>query len=95
MHFELRKAATTTFSILSKNTLAQKSPTLWLGRSHVALPCSLEEEPDDKHLKACHCNHDQTLQYAEVKDALLCASYGGEVSVLSDAEVFLVSVDGR
>lgn len=55
----------------------------------------MEKEPHNEDLQASHCDHDQALQYAEVENTLLRAPHRGEVPVLSRAEVFLVSVDGR
>ena len=58
------------------------------------LPRALKEESYNKHLKARHRNHHQTLQDAEVEDAALSAPHGGEIAVLPRAEVLLVAVDG-
>lgn len=82
------------FKIHSSKILYSWS-TSSLSRSHVALSCALEKEPHYEDLQASHCDHNQTLQDAEVEDTLLRASYGREISVFSGAEVFLVSVDGR
>lgn len=54
----------------------------------------LEEESDDKDLQTTHGNHHGALDQAEVDDSSLRASDGAEVSVLSRAEVLLVSCDG-
>lgn len=64
-------------------------------RSYVALPCALEEEPDNKDLKSAHADDQQDLNQAEVDDPFLCAADGAEVAVLAGAKVFLIPGDGR
>lgn len=62
--------------------------------SYVALPRTLEEEADNKHLQSSHGHDHQNLDDAEVDDSLFCAADGAEVAVLTGAEVFLVAGDG-
>jgi hypothetical protein len=59
----------------------------------LTLAPSLEEHSDDKDLQTSHADHHQTLNDGEVEDSLLCASDGGEVSVLASSEVFLLTGD--
>lgn len=92
MHFELPGATTLPHSVSCLKIHSAKN--LYI-RSYVALSSALEKEPHYEDLQASHCDHDHTLQNAEVEYTLFRASYGGEVSVFSCAEVFLVSVDGR
>jgi hypothetical protein len=63
-------------------------------RLYVALPRTLEEEPNDKNLEGAHGNDESNLDEAEVNDPLLRAADRAEVSVLSGAEVLLVPGDG-
>lgn len=55
----------------------------------------LEEESNNKDLKAAHSNHHDDLNQAEIDYSRLGASDGAEVSVLTGTEVFLVSGDRR
>lgn len=55
----------------------------------------LEEEADDKDLQRAHGDDEGDLDHTETDNALLGALDGCEVSVLTCAEVFLVSGDGR
>lgn len=58
---------------------------------YVALPCALEEEPDDKDLESTHADDEAGLYQAEVDNPLLGAPDGTEVAVLTCAEILLVS----
>lgn len=58
---------------------------------YVALPCALEEEPDNKDLEGTHADDEAGLDQAEVDDPFLGAPHGAEVAVLTRAEVLLVS----
>lgn len=58
---------------------------------YVALPCALEEKPDDKYLESTHADDEPGLDQAEVDNPLLSAPDGAEVAVLTCAEVLLVS----
>ena len=51
----------------------------------------LEEEPHDKYLQPGHAHHHQALNHAEVEDPPLSAPNCAEISVLSRAEVLLIS----
>ena len=55
---------------------------------------NLEEEADDENLQGTHADHHGALDETEVDDPALGASDGAEVSVLSRAEILLVSRDG-
>lgn len=59
----------------------------------LTLAPSLEEHSDDKDLQTGHADHHQTLNDGKVEDSLLCASDGGEVSILASSEVFLLTGD--
>lgn len=61
--------------------------------SNIAFPSSLEEELHDKNLQCCHCNHHYALDYAEVEYPPFRTSDRGEITVLSCAEVLLISRD--
>ena len=62
--------------------------------SKLTFPCSLEEEPHNKHLQPSHTNHQSALHHAKIKYPTLRTLNSAEVSVLARAEVFLVAVDG-
>jgi hypothetical protein len=54
----------------------------------------LEEESDDEHLQCPHAYNESDLNHTKVDNALLGALNGAEVSVLTGAEVLLVSRNG-
>ena len=58
-------------------------------------PGPLEKEPYNEHLQPSHANHQSTFHNAEIKDPSLRTLHGAKIPVLSCAEVFLVSIDGR
>ena len=62
---------------------------------HIPLPRALEEEPYNEHLQSRHTHHHQTLHNTEVKDPPFSAPDSAEIPVLSRAEIFLHSRDGR
>jgi hypothetical protein len=59
------------------------------------LPSALEEEAHNKHLQRSHRDHHQRLNDTEVEDPALGAAHGTEVTVLTRAEVLLVTRDRR
>ena len=60
----------------------------------LTFPCSLEEEPHNKHLQPSHTNHQPALHHTKVKYPTLRTFNSAEVSILARAEVFLVAVNG-
>jgi hypothetical protein len=61
----------------------------------LTLSGTLEEEPDNEHLKSSHTNHEPTLDNAEVEYPSLRALYGAEIAVLACPEVLLIPSYGR
>lgn len=56
-------------------------------------PAYLEEKSDNKHLQCSHANDQTTLDHAKSDDTAFGAMYSREVTVLTRAEVLLVSRD--
>ena len=61
----------------------------------LTFPPTREEHLDDKHLQRCHCDHQATLDHAEIEYPLLRAPDRAKVSVFSRAEVLLLPGQGR
>jgi len=54
----------------------------------------LEEEPDNEDLQACHTDHHQALNNAQIEDPSFSTPHCTEIPVLAGAEVLLISRDG-
>lgn len=76
------------------HTRQQLLPTPTQEISKLTFPCSLKEEPHDKHLQPSHTNHQPALHHTKVKYPTLGTLHSAEIPVLARAEVFLVAVDG-
>lgn len=62
-------------------------------KCELTFPCSLKEEPDNKHLQPSHTYHQPTFHTAEVEYPSLRTFHGAEVAILARPEVFLVPVN--
>lgn len=81
-------------TVQTRPCLAPISNPQTRGKSEHTFPGTLEEEAHNKDLQRSHGNHHQRLDHTEVENPTLGTAHGTEVTVLTCAEVLLVTGDG-
>lgn len=66
-----------------------------VGKGIRTFPCTLEEEPNNKHLQTSHGHHHQAFNHTKVEDPPLGAANRAKIAILAGPEVFLVASNSR